>query len=479
MIFSSTLFIFAFLPALIFVYYVLPAGWTGVGNFVLLAASLFFYAWGEPVVIAIMLVSIFVNYVCGLLLGSGMRKGKKGQGILLLAVVFNLGLLGYYKYVNFVVENVNALTNLNLPSPNVGLPIGISFFTFQILSYTIDVYRQKVAPQKNIFSLALYISFFPQLIAGPIVRYADIEKQISHREHSVRKFAQGAQRFIMGLSKKVLVANTAAVFADAAFARQNLTAPMAWVGVIAYAIQIYFDFSGYSDMAIGLGRMFGFTFLENFNYPYISTSVQEFWRRWHMSLSSWFRDYLYIPLGGNRKGAARTYFNLLIVFFATGLWHGASWSFVVWGLFHGFFLIVERAFLGKVLAKMPAAIGWAYTIVAVLFGWVIFRADTLSDAWRYMQAMFTGGPGAFNPLLVIMNFRVAVALAVGIAGSAPLAPWLRKTLLNGHGPMSPELAGGGQRLTAVASMILSLGLFVLSVIFLTGSDFNPFLYFRF
>ena len=479
MIFSSTLFIFVFLPFTILLYYIVPKKFLMVKNLVLLLTSLVFYAWGEPVVIGVMLLSILVNYLCGLRLGSCQAKERKGRGTVVFTVLFNLGLLGFFKYANFAVDNINALSGMQIPSVNIMLPIGISFFTFQILSYTLDVYRRKTKPQKNLFSLALYISFFPQLIAGPIVRYVDIEEQLSKREHSVSKFAQGVQRFIVGFSKKILIANTMAVFADMAFQRSDLSAPMAWVGIVAYALQIYFDFSGYSDMAIGLGKMFGFTFLENFNYPYIAPSVQNFWRRWHISLSSWFRDYLYIPLGGNRKGNARTYLNLLVVFFATGLWHGASWSFVIWGLWHGLFMMIERAFLGKLLARLPKLIGWIYTMLVVLIGWVVFRAETLTAALQYLQAMFTVTDGGLQILLANIDLRVITAMLIGIIGSAPIVPWLRKVCFDGQLPMEARLSGFRQWTMATVSLTVCLGLFVFSVVFLTGSDFNPFLYFRF
>lgn len=479
MIFSSTLFIFAFLPLTLVLYYLIPKKALWLKNTVLLIMSLVFYAWGEPVVIVVMIGSIIMNYLFGLLLGASQKRGKKGRFTVALAVIFNIGLLGFFKYANFVVVNINTLFQTQITSPNVALPIGISFFTFQILSYTLDVYRQKVKPQKNPFWLGLYISFFPQLIAGPIVRYIDIEKQIQNREQSLPKFAAGVQRFIVGFAKKILIANTVAVFADMAFRRADLAAPMAWVGALAYAFQIYFDFSGYSDMAIGLGKMFGFTFLENFNYPYISTSVQNFWRRWHISLSSWFRDYLYIPLGGNRKGGFRTYVNLLIVFFATGLWHGASWSFVVWGLYHGFFMMLERAFLGKLLRRLPKLLGWLYTMVVVLVGWVIFRAETLPAAWQYLQAMFTASGEGMRILMANIDLRVILAMVAGAIGSVPIIPWLRRKIFGGESPMAATLTGGGQWMAATVSVLLSVGLFALSVVFLTGSDFNPFLYFRF
>lgn len=325
MIFSSTLFLFIFLPATLLVYYIIPSKYLKARNIALLCASLVFYAWGEPKNIILVLISIVCNYLFGILLGKFAESQGKKRLVLVLAVVFNLGLLGYYKYWNLFTFGMLW---------KVALPIGISFYTFQIMSYVIDVYRGVVAVQRSPFKLGLYIALFPQLIAGPIVRYADIEAQLSERTTNLKKFASGVRRFIVGFSKKVLIANVVALTADNIFAMDTIDRPAAtaWLGVICYALQIYFDFSGYSDMAIGLGRMFGFEFLENFDYPYISGSVREFWRRWHMSLSTWFRDYLYIPLGGNRRGTTRTYINLMIVFACTGFWHGASWSFLIWSL---------------------------------------------------------------------------------------------------------------------------------------------------
>jgi alginate O-acetyltransferase complex protein AlgI len=372
------------------------------------------------------------------------------------------------------------------------------------MSYVIDVYRGSVQPQRKLFNLALYIFFFPQLIAGPIVRYIDIEAQLDNRSHSFGLIANGFRRFIIGLAKKVLIANQVALFADYAFGHRSPSIVVAWAGVVSYALQIYFDFSGYSDMAIGLGRMFGFEFLENFNYPYISRPVQEFWRRWHMSLSSWFKDYLYIPLGGNRKGAARTYVNLLIVFLATGFWHGASWSFVVWGVYHGVFLMLERGAFGRALKKLPRALSLIYTLLVVLFGWVIFRAEDLQAAGAYVARLFdftTLTGAAFEAALANTGSFTVVASVTGVVFCAPVLGWVKDKLhVNaGNGSAGNERADseagaglktavdkgkntGNANLQAAAewgSMIVCLGLLLLSIVFLTGSDFNPFLYFRF
>lgn len=461
MVFSTPIFLFLFLPAVLVLNYIIPKKYIAAKNVVLLIASLFFYAWGEPKNVLLMLLSIAVNYVCGLLLGRFDSDEKKRKVVLWASVVFNLGLLFFFKYFNFVTGGI---------FPAIKLPIGISFFTFQIMSYTIDVYRRSVEPQKNLVKLALYISLFPQLIAGPIVRYIDVEKQLTYRECTAEKTARGMIRFSMGLAKKVIVSNTVAAICDGIFGSTNtVPAFTAWVGVICYALQIYFDFSGYSDMAIGMGHMLGFDFLENFNYPYVSCSVQEFWRRWHISLSSWFRDYLYIPLGGNRRGKVRTYINLIIVFACTGLWHGASFSFIVWGLWHGLFLVIERLGFKKVLDKLPKFIGWIYTMLVVLVGWVFFRADTLSAAMKYLGEMFSFSGGVANGMAQFDNLSFIITV-IAIILCTPVYQFLKGKL---------EKTEVGKKAAFVIGAVLATGLFILSVIFLTGSGYNPFIYFRF
>lgn len=461
MVFSTPIFLFLFLPAVLVLNYIIPKKYIAAKNVVLLIASLFFYAWGEPKNVLLMLLSIAVNYVCGLLLGRFDSDEKKRKVVLWVSVVFNLGLLFFFKYFNFVTGGL---------FPVIKLPIGISFFTFQIMSYTIDVYRRSVEPQKSLLKLALYISLFPQLIAGPIVRYIDVEKQLTYRECTAEKTARGMIRFSMGLAKKVIVSNTVAAICDGIFGSTNtVPAFTAWVGVICYALQIYFDFSGYSDMAIGMGHMLGFDFLENFNYPYVSCSVQEFWRRWHISLSSWFRDYLYIPLGGNRRGKVRTYMNLIIVFACTGLWHGASFSFIVWGLWHGLFLVIERLGFKKVLDKLPKFIGWIYTMLVVLVGWVFFRADTLSAAMKYLGEMFSFSGGVANGMAQFDNLSFIIT-AIALVLCTPVYQLVKGKL---------EKTEVGKKATFVIGAVLATGLFILSVIFLTGSGYNPFIYFRF
>ena len=461
MVFSTPIFLFLFLPAVLVLNYIIPKKYIAAKNVVLLIASLFFYAWGEPKNVLLMLLSIAVNYVCGLLLGRFDSDEKKRKVVLWASVVFNLGLLFFFKYFSFVTGGL---------FPVIKLPIGISFFTFQIMSYTIDVYRRSVEPQKSLLKLALYISLFPQLIAGPIVRYIDVEKQLTYRECTAEKTARGMIRFSMGLSKKVIVSNTVAAICDGIFGSTNtVPAFTAWVGVICYALQIYFDFSGYSDMAIGMGHMLGFDFLENFNYPYVSCSVQEFWRRWHISLSSWFRDYLYIPLGGNRRGKVRTYINLIIVFACTGLWHGASFSFIVWGLWHGLFLVIERLGFKKALDKLPKFIGWIYTMLVVLVGWVFFRADTLSAAMKYLGEMFSFSGGVANGMAQFDNLSFIIT-AIALVLCTPVYQLVKGKL---------EKTEVGKKAAFVIGAVLATGLFILSVIFLTGSGYNPFIYFRF
>ena len=467
MVFSSLTFLCVFFPAVFLLYYLLPS--MPAKNTLLIISSLLFYAYGEPVYVLLMAGSASLNYLYGLWIG---RAGKK-KPVLALAVGTNFLILGIFKYADMLIDTCNRLTGAQFPLIRVSLPIGISFFTFQALSYLIDVYRGQVKAQKNYAHMLLYISFFPQLIAGPIVKYHDIERQISNRTFDLEETAEGFRRFIVGLSKKVLLSNTAALAADAVFAAElaQVGALAAWIGAVSYLFQIYFDFSGYSDMAIGLGRMFGFTFQENFNYPYISCSVQEFWRRWHISLSTWFKEYLYIPLGGNRKGRARTYVNKLFVFFCTGLWHGADWTFVIWGLYHGLFLLLEGILPVK---RLPRALGHVYTMLVVCAGFVIFRADTLSQGAALIGKMFTGLPAGrdtmgfalqqINPLLVLV-------LVICLFASCPLKSLRRRP----PGRWEKILARVGNP----SAYVCSIALLVLCMLSLSGGTYNPFIYFRF
>lgn len=459
MVFSSPIFLFAFLPATVLVYFCVRKE---LQNIVLIAFSLFFYAFGEPKNVLIMLLSIFVNFGFGLL----MERTRWKKVTLILALLFNLGVLYVFKYLNFTVDTINRVFGTGLVVKKIALPIGISFFTFQILSYVVDVYRGNCKSQHNLLHMALYISLFPQLIAGPIVRYTDVERQIQSREHSVDRVADGFLRFAIGFSKKVLIADQLSPLVRDVFLGKHPSLLLHWVGIIAYALQIFYDFSGYSDMAIGLGRIFGFDFAENFDYPYISRSVREFWRRWHISLSSWFKDYLYIPLGGNRKGKMRTYLNLMIVFFATGLWHGASFNFIAWGLFYGFFLVIERIGFGRILTKIPAVFQHLYTLLVILVGWVFFRADNMSSALEYLRCMFTWDIKDVTSFHYVMNSKYWFCIAAGILFSMPIVrKWVRT---------SPKTVGA-KTIYAICTIIL----FVLAIVYMVGSGHSPFLYFRF
>ena len=471
MVFSSLVFLCIFLPAVLILHTAIPN--RKVKNGLLLAASLLFYAYGEPVYILLMLISALCNYFFALLAATKARKP-----ILALAVIVNIGLLGVFKYAGFFMSAVNAAFGCSLPVPAITLPIGISFFTFQALSYVIDVYRGETPAQKNYAKLLLYISFFPQLIAGPIVRYVDVAREIDERSVSLRQIAFGLRRFIAGLGKKVLLANAMGAAADYVFnhGAANLNALAAWIGAVAYLMQIYYDFSGYSDMAIGLGKMFGFRFKENFRHPYISTSIQEFWRRWHISLSSWFKDYVYIPLGGNRKGRLRTVLNRVIVFFLTGLWHGANWTFVVWGLWHGFFLLLET-FLPRI-QKLPKVLLRVYTLLTVTLGFVIFRADTLAEAGLYIARMFTGFDFSAEALaftLPALTPYFIVMLLVSVLCCGPLAKLTERVQQLEHkAVLTPR-----ENALQTATFVLTFGLLLWCMIRLAGGSYNPFIYFRF
>ena len=481
MVFSSTIFLFFFLPLTLLAYFVVgPRG----RNAILLAASLLFYAWGETVYLLVMLFSIAANYLFGRLIDHARQRGRRGGLAFACAVATNLGLLGFFKYANFLVDNLNpVLPVLGLAPMDIGrvhLPIGISFFTFQALSYIIDLYRNETTVQRSLLNFALYKALFPQLIAGPIVRYRDVAREIEQRTVSLDDFASGVQRFIIGLGKKVLIANVMGRAADTIFATpaETLPATLAWTGAIAFMLQIYFDFSGYSDMAIGLGRMFGFHFLENFNYPYIARSVREFWRRWHISLSTWFRDYLYIPLGGNRHGPVRTGANLLLVFLLCGLWHGASWTFLIWGVYHGIFLVLERVpAVRRLLDRLPAPVQHAYVLLVVLVGWVFFRADTFAHALAYLQAMvdFSRPPLFNSQLFLALNNEFSLTLAAAVIGSTPVFMLLQRWRTG-----RPIVPAPAMRWLAATAQVGSLGfVLVYSIAAVLGGAHNPFLYFRF
>jgi len=477
MVFSSPVFLFLFLPIVLGVYFLLPKA---LWNLWLLVASLFFYAWGERLFTLVMAASICMNYVFGLLI-ERFRERPGMKATMVVATVANLGLLAAYKYANFLVGILNGVSVPLGFAPihldPVHLPIGISFFTFHALSYVIDVYRADVRGQKNFVKVALYVTLFPQLIAGPILRFHNVAHQFGIRSVNLALFHSGVRRFLIGFGKKVLIANTLAVPADKIFgvAAATLSPGTAWVGILCYTLQLYFDFSGYSDMAIGLGRMFGFQFPENFNYPHVSCSIKEFWRRWHISLSTWFRDYLYIPMGGSRVSPGRAYFNLLTVFFFCGLWHGASWTFVLWGLYHGIFLVLEgRGFLRRIEA-MPRFVGHLYASLVVMVGLVIFRADTLSHAGHFLRVMTGIHPSAEveNFASMFLTRDVQLALLAGIIGSTPIVANLARRLC-----AQPERAGGRLVFECAVNAGL-LAVFVLSLTCLSAGTYNPFIYFRF
>lgn len=472
MVFSSTEFIWCFLPVVMVLYflcYLLEKKTNHIKNFLLLISSLIFYAWGEPVYIILMLASIVFNYLMGVLMGK-----KQSKWLLAVAVLGNLGCLGLFKYLHFFLTNLGAILHTQrFDHYQLALPIGISFYTFQALSYVIDVYRGTIKAQKNPLDLALYISFFPQLIAGPIVKYRDIETQLEHRVICVAQVSLGMRRFVYGLGKKVIISNTMAEIADTIYGLNagGISTPVAWLGAICYLFQIYYDFSGYSDMAIGLGKIFGFDFPENFNFPYLADSIRDFWRRWHISLSSWFKEYLYIPLGGNRKGNVRTYLNLIIVFFCTGLWHGANWTFVVWGLFHGAFQLLERGPFGTWLAqKAPKAIRHLYALLVVTVGWVFFRADTLGDAVQYIGNMFRFRMhGTFLPGACLNGYNVTILmLAILLCGM------LQK--------LCPKIYGVHVcKKDAISSwdLLLCLVIALWAGTLIICGTYNPFIYFQF
>lgn len=475
MLFSSSIFLFLFLPIVLGLYHLSPDKFK---NFILLIVSLFFYTWGEKALVLVMMLSTVIDFVAAQII----ERGNKKIG-LLLSVFANLGLLGFFKYFNFAFENFHALLNflgVDYPFlhhvPHIALPIGISFYTFQTMSYTIDVYRGNVKANKNFIDFAAYVVMFPQLIAGPIVRYADVFEQLKNKNINAENFALGIKRFIIGLSKKMLIANACAAVADGVFEAPvyELSSGWAWIGVIAYGFQIFFDFSGYSDMAIGLGKMFGFDFLENFNYPYIAKSIREFWQRWHISLSSWFRDYLYIPLGGSRVSPINVYRNLLIVFFITGLWHGASWNFIFWGLFHGLFIILERVGLNKFLDKIWEPFRHLYTLFVVLIGWVFFRANDLTHGVQYLSKMFSFSGGEISRTTYLSFFYLnAEYLIVGMAAVLWSTPLLERAV---------KLLTKKSETIPVAKWIeltLLLFLFVFAASYVAADTYNPFIYFRF
>lgn len=472
MLFSSPVFLFLFLPLTLFTYYLLPKK---LKNFFLLLMSLCFYTWGEKELVALIIISTLVDYSCGLIIQNGKRKIG-----LFLSIIFNIGILAYFKYSGFVFTNLVEFLgffNVNVENAyafsNIALPLGISFYTFQTMSYTIDVYRGEVRANKNIIDFATYVTLFPQLIAGPIVRYRTIENELSNRKVTSSLMSEGIERFIIGLAKKMLIANNCALLADNIFNlhHDDLSAGLAWLGVIAYSFQIYFDFSGYSDMAIGLGKMLGFNFPENFKYPYTARSIREFWKRWHITLSTWFRDYLYIPLGGNRRGSTRTYVNLFVVFFITGLWHGANWTFIIWGLFHGILIVIERLGLGTILNKVPNVIAHFYLIFSICISWVFFRSDSLSEAVHYIVAMFSFQN---QTNMEFFNYYFSTELLIVLVLAALLSmPVYHKIISFVKKVNIPHQIFGSIRAFGL------LALFVCCLFYIATDSYNPFIYFRF
>lgn len=467
MVFSSLVFLFVYLPIVLIVYYLVPSRWRNLWLFVV---NLVFYGWGEPVYLLLMLFSILINYIAGLLVGRWREEQRsKARAALIVNTVLNLGLLMFFKYFDFLAGNLGQLPFLSFIHPlGISLPIGISFYTFQSMSYPIDVYRGDTRSQRSFIKFGTFVALFPQLIAGPIVRYKDVAAQLEERHVGLDSFALGIRRFIVGLGKKVLLANSIGMLWDvySAMPVAELTTAGAWLGVIAFSFQIYFDFSAYSDMAIGLGHMLGFDFLENFDYPYISKSITEFWRRWHISLGTWFRDYVYIPLGGNRKGLARQFFNILVVWALTGIWHGASWNFLLWGLYYAALLMIEKAFLLKKLNKAPPLISHLYTLFFVVIGWALFAIDDFAHLGPYLGVMFgVGGAGAASSQVLYYLRDYGPMLVILIFASLPVGKKLFLRL--------PEKA-----LNVMIPVLILVVLF-LSTAYLVDSTYNPFLYFRF
>lgn len=467
MLFSSINFLYYFLPCVLLLYFISPKR---IKNLILLISSLFFYWWGEPKYVLLMVLTILLGYGHGIFIYK--FRGKTASKIFLVSSVStSIMLLGFFKYADFFIKNTNAVLGSSFPLLKLALPIGISFYTFQTLSYTIDVYRGNARVQKNLINLATYVALFPQLIAGPIVRYTTVEEELNHRTHSFEKFAYGANRFVIGLAKKVLIANALGELCEIFRDSSEKSVLFFWVYAIAFSLHIYFDFSGYSDMAIGLGRIFGFHFLENFNYPYISKSITEFWHRWHMSLSTWFRDYVYIPLGGNRVKKSRWLFNIIVVWILTGFWHGAEWNFIAWGLFFAFFLILEKLWVGKYLAKAPSALNRVYVLLLVAVSFIIFNANGMKEAISDIAAMF-GTQGypliTTETLYYLRSYAVVIVLAV--IGSTPLIKNAVQRL-----QQNPAV----RRITNIAEPAVMVVLLLTITAYLVDGSFNPFLYFRF
>ena len=468
MVFSSIIFMFTFLPLSLLLYYIMPRKFK---NLMLLMISLVFYAWGEPVYVLLMIFTIIFDYIMALIIDRNREDKVKSKVIFIATVGVNLLILGFFKYYGFLIDNINLLFNLNLQYTNLALPIGISFYTFQTLSYVVDVYLDKVKVQKSLISFALYVTMFPQLVAGPIVKYSDIDYQLTNRKESINKFGQGVDRFIIGLGKKVLLANNIGIIWTTIQGMNidSISVLTSWIGIIAYTFQIYFDFSGYSDMAIGLGKMFGFEFIENFNYPYISTSISEFWRRWHISLGTWFREYVYIPLGGNRVSTLKHIRNLFVVWLLTGLWHGASWNFVVWGLYYGFILFMEKIILHKVLSKTPKIIKHIYTMLLVMIGWVLFGSVDLTSALEYLKVMFglSGNALVDNSAIYYLYTNIKLLIILTLCSTPIISIIFRQIIKK------------GKTVGILFAVSINIIIILISIAYLVNETYNPFLYFRF
>lgn len=468
MVFSSIIFIFTFLPITLILYYISPRK---IKNITLLIASLIFYAWGEPKYIFLMILTIIFDYFAALLINKNSNNRRKSRQIFIFTIIINIAILGFFKYFGFIVDNINSLFSTHIEYESLPLPVGISFYTFQTLSYIVDVYMKKVNVQKNFINFSLYITMFPQLVAGPIVQYSDINKQLENRNENIDKFGEGVERFIEGLGKKVLLANNIGMVWTSISSMNiaNISVISSWIGIAAYTFQIYFDFSGYSDMAIGLGKMFGFNFIENFNYPYISKSVTEFWRRWHISLGSWFRNYIYIPLGGNRIGISKQCRNIFIVWILTGLWHGASWNFIAWGLYYGFFVLIEKIFMKNLLEKLPVAIRRIYTMIIVMVGWVLFSMNTLDESIQYIKVMFGISSNKFidgtSVYYIYTNILIFIIL---ILCSTPIIKKIFNRIKERYNSKG-----------LIIALLIQIIILLLSVAYLVNATYNPFLYFRF
>ena len=470
MVFSSFVFLLVFFLIVMAIYFAVPGR---IRNFVLMLASLVFYAWGEPIYVTIMLFSTVFDYTNGRLIEKFKNENRMvaAKVTLIIDMIGNLGILGFFKYTDFLIENINALTGAGIELLQIALPIGVSFYTFQTMSYTIDVYRGVIPASRNILDFATYVTLFPQLIAGPIVQYKTIAEELSNRKTTVDEFAEGAWRFVIGMAKKVILANQIGALFTTISGMSQMSTATAWLGAIAYSFQIYFDFSGYSDMAIGLGRMFGFHFLENFDHPYISSTITEFWRRWHISLSSWFRDYVYIPLGGNRKGLKRQLVNIAIVWMLTGLWHGASWNFVLWGVYYGALLMIEKIFLLKWLEKIPKVFRHIYCLFLVIIGWTIFAQTDFAVLGEYLQTMFGAGGVLVDGTFFYHLSCNAVLLIVLCLCSVDYKPLIAKSKKLSTFVQSPAYD--------VVRTVIMMALMAMCFAFLVGDSYNPFLYFRF